>query len=104
MARYNTSLVDIAVSDARSLTDLIEKFKAIDPDLATQLTGKALIASKTPWGVLGAAVLGWLVSRYGLGWSEATTSLIDGLIVLGASYGMRYITTAPITSLVSSKT
>ncbi len=71
--------------------------------LAEQLTGKALIASKTPWGTLAGGIVGFLVARYGLGWDQGTQTLVAGAGVLVGSYIMRWITTSPITSMIKSK-
>lgn len=95
-----SSLIDIAIQDAKNLPDLIAKLEKIDPTLAQQFSGKALLASRSPWGVLVSAILGWLVTHYGLGWSDDTVAIVDGLIILASSYGMRYITRAPITSVM----
>lgn len=95
-----SSLIDIAIQDAKNLPDLIAKLEKIDPALAQQFSGKALLASRSPWGVLISAILGWLVTHYGLGWSDDTVAIVDGLIILASSYGMRYITRAPITSVM----
>ena len=94
-------LIDEAIEEAKNLPDLITKFRQIDPALAQQLTGKALLASRSPWGVLLSAIVGWLVTHYGLGWSDDTVASVVGLIILGASYGMRYITRTPITSIIN---
>jgi hypothetical protein len=91
--------IDSAVTAAQSLPDLIGKLEAIDPVLASQLSGKALLASRTPWGVLASGIVGWIVAHYGLGLDEATTNSIAGLFVLIGSFAMRYITRTPITSI-----
>ena len=95
-----SSLIDLAIQEAKNLPDLIAKLERIDPVLAQQFTGKALLASRSPWGVLVSAIIGWLVTHYGLGWSDDIVAIVDGLIILASSYGMRYITRAPITSVM----
>lgn len=94
-----TPAVNAAVLTATSLPDLVNKLNTIDPALGDQITGKALIASKTPWGVLAAYGVAYISTRYGLGWSETTTNLVAGGFVLIASFGMRYVSNHPITSL-----
>lgn len=93
---------DRAIADAKDLPSLINNVSAVDPALASQLTGKALLASKTPWGTIAGGVVGWLVSHYGLGWDQATCDVVAGACVLLASYAMRYVTAAPITGVVSA--
>ena len=92
---------DKIIADAKSLPDLIATAKTVDPDLAAQLTPKALIASKSPAGTLAAGVVAWLVSHYGLGWDQATCDLVAGLAVLAGGYAMRYITASPIGGIIT---
>lgn len=96
--------VDKAVADSKSLDALKANLQPVDPSLAQQLIGKALIASRTPWGILVAYIISWVASRYGLGLDADMTSVLSGVIILAASYGMRYVTKAPITSLVKTPT
>jgi len=65
-----------------------------------ELRGKALIASKSPWGTLAGGVIGWIVARYGLDWDTETSGIVAGLAVLGAAYVMRYFTKEPITGVL----
>lgn len=71
--------------------------EAVDPGI----TGKALVASKTPWGVLAAYGVTFLGAHYGLGLDPGTTGVVAGAAVLAGSYAMRYITSVPITGLLS---
>ncbi len=96
-----TTAVNGAVAGARSLPGLITNLQSIDPTLATQLTAKPLLASKSPWGTLAAGAVGWLSARYGLGLDDTTTALIAGLCVLAGSYAMRAITKQPTSGLVT---
>jgi len=91
---------DTIIAEARSLPQLIALAHSNDPTLADALTEKSLIASKTPWGVLAAAIVGWLVAHYALGFDQATTDLIAGACVVAGSYGMRVITRSPIGSVL----
>jgi hypothetical protein len=95
-------LRDQVIKDAQSMPDLIAKAKVLDPDLATQLTSKALIASKTVWGNAAVLVVSWLVTRYGIGWSADTCALIAGLLVMAATAVFRSITTQPIGGVLTS--
>lgn len=70
-------------------------------EVPPNLQGKALIASKTPWGVLASYAVGFLAARYGLGLDDASTQVVAGGAVLAGSYAMRYITSSPITGLLS---
>ena len=97
--KIDPALLNQAVADAQSLPDLITKTQAIDPALAKSLEGKSLLASKSPWGTILLAIIGWLVSRYGLGWPPDVQALVSGACVLAGSYAMRYVTSARITGL-----
>ena len=94
-----TALENMAVRDARDLPDLVGKLAAIDSPLAAQLAGKALVASRTPWGTLLVPVVAWLALRYGLGWTPELDTAVAGVLVLLCSYLMRLLTSAPITGL-----
>ena len=94
-----TPLVNAIVARARSLPELIEM---LPPAMAEQLETKPLLLSKSPWGTLAAAVLAWVSTRYGLGWDEATCSVIAGAAVLLGSYAMRAMTKQPIAGVVTT--
>ena len=96
MALTATPAVNQAIAAAHDLPSLISELNAVDPALATQIEGKALIASKTPWGTLAAAVVAWAAARYGLGWDADTDALVAGLGLVAGSFAMRAITTSPI--------
>jgi hypothetical protein len=87
---------DEAIKAAQSLPDLVNKLQTADPDLAEQLTGKALIYSRTPWGTLLATGIAWAVTKYGIDWDESTCALVSGAVLIAASYFMRWITTTPV--------
>lgn len=89
-------VVNAVVADAKNLPDLVKKLEVVQPDLAQSIEGKSLIASTTPWGTIAAGVVGWLVARYGLGWSPEFQALVAGFAVVAGSYGMRWISTGPI--------
>ena len=99
-----TTATDQAIAAARDLPDLINKAALLDPALAAKFTGQALIASRTPWGTLAGALVAWLVSKYGLGWDQATCDLMAGAGVLLGAYLMRTITEHPITGLLRAAT
>ena len=98
----STAAVNGAIAAARSLPNLIANLYALDPALATQLESKPLLASKTPWGTLGAGVVAWLSSRYGFGFDETTCGLVSGVAVLLGSYAMRAVTKQPIAGLLAT--
>jgi hypothetical protein len=87
---------DDAIKAAQSLPDLVNKLQTVDPALATQLAGKSLVMSRTPWGTLAATGVAYLSTRYGLGWSEGFSATVAGVGLLAGSYFMRWITTTPI--------
>lgn len=92
---------DQIIKEAQSLPDLISRAELADPDLAKQLTSKALIASKTVWGNAIALIVSWCVTKYGIGWSADTCALVTGLIVMGVTGAMRMVTSQPISGIVS---
>jgi hypothetical protein len=94
--------INKAISVAKNLPDLIARAQAVDPSLAAALTGKALIASKTPWGNLLATAIAYIVAKYGLGWSESFDELIAGAALVGMSYIMRLVSPARVTGLFKS--
>lgn len=92
--------IDNAVAAAKDLPDLVSKAQAIDPSLAAALEGKALIASKTPWGTLLAGAIAYFAAKQGFGWDETLCDLLAGAGVLLGSYLMRFISPARITGLL----
>lgn len=90
---------DQIVAQAKDVPSLIATAKVLDPSLAQALEGKALLASKSVYGPVVAAGVAWLAGRYGLGWDDNTTALVAGLVTLAISALLRYVTTAPITSI-----
>jgi hypothetical protein len=105
--------VNDAIKSAQNLPDLIAKVQTIDPAFADAITGKALIASKSPWGVLAGSLIAWLIAKYGLActpsmtsgcWSDSTVQLVSGVAAMGggwlASYAMRLVTQGPITGIL----
>lgn len=93
--------VNAAIRAAQDVPSLVANIKAVDPGLADQLTDKALVYSKTPWGTLAVAGVSWLASRYGLGWSPEVCALVGALGLLVGSYTMRYVSSSPIGGLFS---
>ncbi len=94
-----TSAENAAVRAATDVPGLVSNLQMIDSPLAAQLTGKALVASKTPWGTLLLPLVAYLAARYGLGWTPDVDALVAGVAVLVASYLMRLLTSVPITGL-----
>lgn len=95
---------DQVVASAKDLPDFIRKATAFDPDTAAKWTGKALLASKTPWGTLAVPLVAYLASRYGFGWDDSTCALVAGAGVLVGSYLMRLVTELPITGIFRKST
>lgn len=93
--------VNRAIQAAQSVPDLITHLKAVDPALAEQISGKALFASKSPWGTLLGAALAWASARWGFGWDDTTSNLVAGAGLLVGAYVMRLFTTAPVSGVVS---
>ena len=99
-----TTITDQVVGAAQDLPDLINKASTFDPDTAAKWTGKALLASKTPWGTLLVPLVTYLASRYALGWDTNTCTLVAGVGVLVGAYIMRMVTELPITGLLRPAT
>ncbi len=100
--RQRRALIDDAISRSRSKPELVghlEKHPEV-ADIAESLEGKALLASRSPWGTLFAGIVGLIIARYGLHLDDASVSLISGFCVLIGSYIMRTLTRAPITGIV----
>lgn len=84
------------IANAKDLPSLIQTAKAVDPDLAASLTPKALLASKSVWGSAASLMVGWAVTKWGLGWDADTCALVTGLLVMGVTAALRAVTRSPI--------
>lgn len=80
---------------------VVQTAESVVETVAPGTVGKALVASRTPWGVLAAYAVSFLGARYGLGLDDASTGVVAGGAVLAGSYAMRYITSSPITGFLS---
>lgn len=80
--------VDRLVAASREIPD----FLAVVPELKA----KALLASKTVWGMAIATIVSGLVAHYHLAWDEPTSQAVAGLIEMGAAIALRRITTGPV--------
>jgi hypothetical protein len=96
-------VVDQIVKDAQSLSGLVNTLSAVDPALAQQFTGKALVASKSVYGPFVASGITFLAGKYGLGWSPDQCALLAGGVVLLASAAFRAVTSSPITGWFTAK-
>ncbi len=94
---------DRAVALAQSVPDLVNRLQTADPALAQQLEGKALLASKTPWGTLACAGVAYVATKYGFHWDETTVDLVSGAGLLVGAYLMRLVTTSPIAGFIRHK-
>ncbi len=98
-AAHTTPTVNSTVLSAKNLPDLVNKLQEVDPQLAEQLEGKALVSSKTPIGTFLVPAVVWVAAHYGLGWDVTICTYVAGALVLVGTYVMRYITTSPIAGL-----
>lgn len=98
------TLKDEVVAQSRDFPDLVSKAETFDPELAKKFTGKAMLASKTFWGMLAVTVLSQLVVHFNLGWNQEFVNLVAGAIVLATAVGLRMISEHPITGLFRAKT
>ena len=92
-----------AIRTAAALPSLLVTATATDPAPVASVTGKALIASRTPWGTILLPVVVYVAGRYGFGWSTDIDTLVAGAAVLVGSYAMRAITSLPISGLFHKK-
>lgn len=92
--------VGAAIAQARNLPADLARLERINPALAEQLESKPLLASRTPWGTLAAAAVGWASARFGLGLDAHATDLVAGAALVGGSYAMRAITSRPIAGIL----
>lgn len=93
---------DNLVRDASSVPDLIAKAEAIDPNLAASLQAKALLGSKTVWAPLATWIVTSVVSYFGVGWDETTSTMIASLLAWAAVIVCRYLTRSPIGGIVTA--
>lgn len=100
-AAHANIAVTNAIIGAKSLPDIVNKLQVVDPELAEQIEGKALIYSKTMWGGILTPVLTALVAKFGLGWDANTILLVEGAIVSIGTVVFRYLTTSPIAGILS---
>jgi hypothetical protein len=95
----HAALTDKAIAAAKDVPSLLAGLQAINSPLADQITGKSLVASKTPIVTLLVTAAAWASTKWGLGWSDAVDEAVAGFALLVASYVMRYVSTLPITGL-----
>jgi hypothetical protein len=91
---------DSVIRDAKNLPDLIAGANKFAPDLAASLTEKSLLGSKTAWAPLITGGVSVLVSHYGLGWDDATTGEVSGILTYLVVLAVRCVTRSPIGSLL----
>lgn len=101
-ALSNIPVVNAAITAARDLPSLIANLQRVSPALAQQLESKPLLASRTPWGTLAAAAVGWVAARYGLQLDATTDALIAGAALLAGSYLMRLATNRPVAGIIAT--
>lgn len=87
------------IATARDLPSLLNTARTMDPQLAESLTPKALLASKTVYGSAVSLVVGWAVTKWGLGWDADTCALVTGILTLGVTAALRTISRSPIGGL-----
>jgi hypothetical protein len=95
---------DNAIADAKDLPSLVDGLRTADPNLAAAITGKSLVASRTPGAILLTSGVTYLAGRYGLGWDADFCALVASGVLLAASYVMRAISSARITSILPKAT
>ena len=116
-AAATTPAVNAAITAAKDLPGLVQALQTASPQLAQQIEGKPLLASKSPLGTVIGLILGWAIPHYGLActaavttdcWTQNTIDLASGAgAIVGtalAAYVMRYVTTSPISGWFSKAT
>lgn len=94
--------IDAAIAQSNSKPELIGHLeRAGAGDVAESIEGKALIAARSPWGVIIFYIIGVLLGKYGIALSPEHTQILAGAFVLVGGYVMRIITHAPITGIVN---
>ena len=103
-----TKAVDFAVSQAKSLPELIAGFEVVDPTLAESLKTKTLLASKSPWAQLVGSAVSIMCVKYTIGLDDSTQQMIAGGVVIVVNWVialvMRYMTRGPIAGIVKTPT
>lgn len=87
---------DELIQAAKSGPDLLLQAQAYDPALAKRLQGEALVESKTLWGAGLTMAMGWLASRYALGWDPQFCALVAGLASLATHGAIHWLTDYPM--------
>jgi hypothetical protein len=100
-AAKTTPAVNAAIGAARDLPDLVNRLQVVDPGLATQLEGHALIYSKTMYGQILAPIITLVVTKFGLGWDANTCELATGIVIMIGGVAFRWFTTSPISGWFS---
>ena len=98
------SAVEAALVRARLLPAGLAQLEQLDPQLAARLESKPLVASRSPWGTLVAAAVGYFSTRYGLGLDDHTVEVVAGVSLLVGGYAMRVVTSRPIGGLLRTPT
>src|SRR5580658_3740546 len=94
---HTAAQTNAAVRAAQDMPALVANLRTVNPDLAQQIEGKALIASKSPWGTLACSAVGFLAAKYGLTctvasaaaancWTPDTVNLIGGAAAMAGAF------------------
>ena len=100
---HEAALTNSATRAADDMPALVDTLRTVNPVLASQIEGKAAVASATLWGHLALAVIGVGVMKYSLTWSTEFQQTVAGCVVIGAQLAWGLVATvlekAPITGL-----
>lgn len=84
MAPTPASVRDQIIKEAASLPELLNKAKTFDQPLYDRIMGQATTTAASPIGALVGAVIGHLVTGYGLGWTPEVVNLAtSGFLLVG---------------------
>ena len=98
-----TQLENSAIKLAQDGPSLLSNLQAVNSPLADQLTGKSLIASKSPLVTLLASAAAYASAKYGFGWDQQFDVAVAGGALVIAGYVMRWVSTVPVTGLFKAK-
>lgn len=99
---HRLEAVDFAIANSKSLDELVGFLENVAPQMAQAIEGKALVAARSPIGVLLFYIIGWTLC-HGLGMNELTTAVVAGGFVLVGGYIMRIATRSPITGIFHTR-
>lgn len=81
---------------AQSGPELLREAQVYDPELAKRLQGTSLAGSKTLWGGALTLLLGYLSTRFALGWDKDFCALVASILALSVQSFFHWIDNFPM--------